>query len=147
MSSIPIQNASTEDANYVDHQIIHFNNTMVPFQQEPPFLSINRCMKEGNELIAGILAQVYCWNILYIDVLWVKADHRNKGYATALVNDVEKKAREMNCRICHLDTFDFQAKGLYEKLGYSVFGILEDCPEGHSRYYMSKSLCELIVSS
>jgi len=46
----------------------------------------------------------------------------------------------MGCRISHLDTFDFQAKGFYEKLGYTVFGVLEDCPEGHNRYYMSKKL-------
>jgi hypothetical protein len=38
----------------------------------------------------------------------------------------------------HLDTFDWQAKEFYEHLGYEVFGILENCPRGHNRYYMKK---------
>lgn len=80
------------------------------------------------------------WNILHIEVLWVKEEYRNNGYATALLTDVENTAKKMGCNISHLDTFDFQAKGLYEKLGYTVFGVLEDCPKGHCHYYMSKNL-------
>jgi hypothetical protein len=41
-------------------------------------------------------------------------------------------------RELHLDTFDFQAKDFYVKHGYEVFGVLEDCPEGHVRYFMKK---------
>lgn len=137
---IQIYDATQEEQDYIDNHLVKFNNEKVPFNQTPPFVSINRCIKEGNEVMGGILAQVYCWNILYIDVLWVKDEYRNRGYASMLVGDVENKAKEMNCRICHLDTFDFQAKDLYEKLGYTVFGILEECPEGHNRYYMSKRL-------
>jgi hypothetical protein len=29
---------------------------------------------------------------------------------------------------------------MYEKLGYSVFGTLEDHPQGHTHWYMKKSL-------
>jgi len=39
-----------------------------------------------------------------------------------------------------LDTFDFQAKDFYTKQGYEVFGILDNCPEGHKRYYMKKNI-------
>ncbi len=85
------------------------------------------------------MAEIF-WGILSIEILWVKEDCRNRGYASALVKDVETIAKEKNCKISHLDTFDFQARGFYEKLGYTVFGVLEDCPEGHSRYYMSKKL-------
>ena len=28
----------------------------------------------------------------------------------------------------------------YLKHGYEIFGILEDCPKGHKRYYLKKSL-------
>lgn len=139
MDTIQIHDAVKEETDYITHQLIYYNSTKVHFEKEPPFLHINRCIKDGNEVIGGILAEVY-WNILYINILWVKEEYRNKGYATALLNDVENSAKEMNCKISHLDTYDFQAKGLYEKLGYTVFGVLEDCPEGHSRYYMSKKL-------
>ena len=46
----------------------------------------------------------------------------------------------MKIRLIHLDTFDFQAKDFYLKHGYEVFGVLDDCPKGHKRYYMKKVL-------
>jgi hypothetical protein len=40
-----------------------------------------------------------------------------------------------------LDTFSFQARGFYEKLGYRVFGEVADYPPGHTRHFLKKSLC------
>ena len=57
-----------------------------------------------------------------------------------LLREVESEIREKGCTIIHLDTFDWQARGFYEKNGYSVFGTLEDCPKGHCSYYMKKVL-------
>jgi ribosomal protein S18 acetylase RimI-like enzyme len=37
-----------------------------------------------------------------------------------------------------LDTFSFQARGFYEKLGYTVFGEIENHPPGHSRFFLRK---------
>jgi len=135
-----IYDATREEQDFISSCLVRFNNSKVPFTQKPLTKYINKCIKAGDEVIGGILSEVYCWNILGIDVLWVKDEHRNKGYAKVLVNYVEDEARKMGCKISHLDTFDFQAKELYEKLGYTVFGVLEDCPEGHNRYYMSKKL-------
>ena len=41
-----------------------------------------------------------------------------------------------------LDTLSFQARPFYEKLGYRVYGQLEDFPagSGHTRYYLTKTL-------
>ncbi len=33
-----------------------------------------------------------------------------------------------------------QARGFYEKLGYSVFGRLDDHPKGSARYFLNKRL-------
>ena len=38
-----------------------------------------------------------------------------------------------------LDTFSFQARGFYEKLGYEEFGRL-DYPPDHHRHFMQKGL-------
>ena len=133
-----IQNATKEDQNYIDSQLVNFNKSQAPFTT--PYTTITKCIKHNDEAVAGILAEIYCWNAVFIDVLWVKEEHRGKGYASALMLDAEKTAIEAGCNLSHLDTFDFQAKGLYEKLGYTVFGVLEGCPEGHCRYFMSKKL-------
>jgi hypothetical protein len=52
----------------------------------------------------------------------------------------EAEAVQRGCRAVALDTFSFQARGFYERLGYSVFGVLNDCPPGHSRFYLTKRL-------
>ena len=111
---------------------MEFNKAQVPFTQEKT-VYISKCIKDDSgEVIAGILADVYCWHILGVDAVWVKEEYRGKGHARKLVECVEEEARKMGCKIAHLDTFDFQAKGLCEKLGYVVFGTLEDCPRGMS---------------
>jgi hypothetical protein len=52
----------------------------------------------------------------------------------------EAEAVRRGCHGAQLDTYSFQAQGFYEKLGYAVFGIVEDYPSGHSRIYLSKRL-------
>ena len=82
---------------------------------------------------------MYCWNVAYIETLWVDESHRGQGLGAKLLAEVENTAKEKGCYLIHLDTFDFQAKEFYEKQGYVVFGVLEDCPKGHCRYYLKKA--------
>ena len=52
----------------------------------------------------------------------------------------EEMAKEMGAKLAQVDTYDFQALLFYQKLGYEVFGVLDNCPiEGNKRYYLSKS--------
>ncbi|MGN0144593.1 MAG: GNAT family N-acetyltransferase, partial [Clostridium sp.] len=82
--------------------------------------------------------EMYCWNCLYIDVLWVSEEYRKHGLGSRLLNEIESIATEKGCHLIHLDTFDFQAKDFYIKHGYEVFGVLDECPEGHKRYFLKK---------
>lgn len=136
-----IEESTKEGCQVVDNGIVEYNSSKVPYTQKPSFIGINRVIKgEDGDIIAGINSVLYCWNCLYIDVLWVKAEFRKYGYGSALLNEVEKIAKEKGCKLIHLDTFDFQAKDFYIKHGYEVFGVLEDCPEEHKRYYMKKNI-------
>jgi hypothetical protein len=56
------------------------------------------------------------------------------------MTETEVEARRRGCHSAYLDTFDYQARPFYEKLGYVVFGTLEDYPKGHQRFYMMKKL-------
>jgi len=129
------------DIEFIDNQIVEYNNSKAPFLQQDPFIGLNFCIKDETGLVvAGVSSIMYGWKILYIDLLFVAADHRSKGFGSELLNYVEKKAKELGSTLVHFDTFDFQAKDFYLKHGYEIFGILEDCPPGHKRYYMKKSL-------
>ncbi len=55
---------------------------------------------------------------------------------------IESEAIRHGCRNSYLDTFDYQAKPFYQRMGYEVFGTLEDYPIGHSRFYLRKRLLD-----
>ena len=66
------------------------------------------------------------------------------GHDVAVYNRTAAKAeawaRERNLAGMWLDTFAFQARPFYEKLGFSVFGTIEDHPRGSRRFFMQKRL-------
>ena len=77
---------------------------------------------------------------MFISVLFVDELYRGKGLGTLLVKHLEEEAKSLGLKLIHLDTFDFQAKDFYLKLGYEIFGVLDYCPKGHKRYYLKKLL-------
>ena len=138
---VAIDKITADDARRISQSLVEFNASSVPFTQEKPFENVGFSIRnENGELIGGILGTVYCWNCLSVEALWIKDECRGQGLGTQLLTTLEDEARSMGCHLAHLDTFDFQAKAFYEKRGYSVFGRLDDCPEGHTRYYLKKSL-------
>jgi ribosomal protein S18 acetylase RimI-like enzyme len=56
------------------------------------------------------------------------------------MDSAERYAIERGYSNAYLSTHSFQARPMYEKLGYQVFGTLEEFPPGHSKYYMRKRL-------
>jgi len=56
------------------------------------------------------------------------------------MDETEKIARASDCIGIWLDTYEFQARGFYEKIGFEVFGTLEDHPAGSQRFFLRKRL-------
>ena len=133
--------SNEEETQLVDDKIVAFNKSHVPFTQDNNFFSLNFNIKdESGSVIAGINALMYCWGMLYIDVLFINESHRGQQLGSHLLNHVENQAKAMGATLSHLDTFDWQAKAFYLKHGYAIFGELHDCPPGHNRYYLKKNL-------
>ncbi len=94
---------------------------------------------DDGEILGGALGNT--WGLwLYVSDVWVDPSMRGKGYATKLMNAIQQLAVQRGCVNSYLDTFSFQARPLYEKLGYKVFGTLENHPKGHSHYFLKKAL-------
>jgi GNAT superfamily N-acetyltransferase len=134
-----IYKSTSEERELLDNKLVEFNRKKVPFEQNEDWIVLSYALKdETGQIMAGINAMLYCWNILYVDILYVEDAHRGKGYGKLLLNRAESEAKKLGGYMSHLDTFDWQAKEFYEHLGYEVFGVLENCPRGHNRYYMKK---------
>ena len=141
MERFSIRESNRDEANIVLNKLVEYNLTKVPLTQELANIWINKVIKdEKGDIIAGINSRMYCWNCINVDILWVKEEYRKLGLGSMLLNEVERIAKEKSCYLIHLDTFDFQAKDFYLKHGYEIFGILEDCPKEHKRYYLKKIL-------
>jgi len=141
MEGFSIRKGNSDEAKFIMERLVEFNLSKVPLAQEIPNILINRVIEdEHGEIIAGISGRMYCWNCIYIDILWVKEEYRKFGLGSKLLNEVETTAKEKGCYLIHMDTFDFQAKDFYIKHGYEIFGVLENCPKEHKRYYLKKDL-------
>ena len=136
-----IINCLDTDADDICDKLVEYNLSRVPKTQETDFVNIyKKIVNDEGEIIAGCLAKMYCWNVIYVDILWINEAYRKQGLGSKLLKEIERIAVEENCTLIHLDTFDFQAKDFYIKHGYEVFGVLEDCPKEHCRYYLKKKL-------
>jgi GNAT superfamily N-acetyltransferase len=136
-----IRESTSEERELIDAKLVEFNKANVPFQQKDAWVDLSHVLRdEAGQVIAGINATLYCWNVMYVDVLYVDDVHRGKGFGKRLLDQAEAKAKNLGGYMSHLDTFDWQAKDFYERQGYVVFGVLENCPPGHSRHYMKKVL-------
>lgn len=132
---------SRTEEEEIDDELMGYNLKQVPPVQKDPFVKICRCAKdEKGNLLGGVLACSVLWNILYVETVWVREDCRMLHIASKLLAAVEEEAMKIGCYMAQLDTYDFQARGFYEKCGYRVFGTLKDAPKGHERYYMCKTL-------
>lgn len=90
-------------------------------------------------LVGGFLATTY-WGWLDIDQLWVAERWRGLGHGRALMQMGEEEALNRGCRQAQVKTWDFQARGFYERLGYHVVGQQQGYPPGHTFYWLRKAL-------
>ncbi len=96
--------------------------------------------RPGEEQAAGGLIGHAFFGWFFVKLLFLPQDLRGQGHGAALLRRAEDVARELGCTGIHLDTFSFQARPFYERLGYRVFGTIEDHPPGHRRHFMMKRL-------
>lgn len=99
--------------------------------------------RAAGSTIGGLWGRsVYDW--LYVELLAVPEDLRGQGVGSTLMRQAETIAIERGCVGVWLDTYGFQARGFYEKLGYEVFGVLDDHPRGSQRFFLRKLLASSI---
>ena len=93
-------------------------------------------------MIGGLWGRtVYDW--LFVELLFVPDALRGRGVGSEVMKRAEDEALTRGCHSAWLDTFEFQARGFYERLGYICFAELRDYPAGVTRYFMKKALKEI----
>ena len=120
--------------------LVAFNRSQNP-DWAGPRAEIGLLLKhpETDAVEGGLTARIgFGW--MFIEYLFVPERLRGEGLGKRLMAQAETKAREQDCTGIWLDTFSFQARPFYEKLGFTVFGEIGDYPPGKSRFFLQKRL-------
>ena len=128
---------SAEDRRKVIDGLVAYNARFIP---GPSPRTLDLLLRDGDgEVRGGLLAETFCgW--LFVAILWVDEPLRGQGHGARLLRAAEEEALRRGCTNAPLDTFHFQARPFYERLGYQLFGQLDDFPPGGSRYFLRKRL-------
>jgi GNAT superfamily N-acetyltransferase len=95
-------------------------------------------LKDAEGATVGGLWGATLFRWLTIELVFVPEAMRGASLGTALMAAAESLALQRGCIGAALDTYSFQARGFYEKLGYNLVGTIEDCPPGGARHFLKK---------
>lgn len=129
--------ASAADVAAVQAGLRAFNVAHIGEPAEEP---VHLFLRDGHERVVGGLLGHIRWRWLYVAKLWIDDAYRGAGHGTALLAAAESFAQTRGCIGAYLDTFEYQARPFYEKLGYALFGTLEGYPPGFRQYHLAKRL-------
>jgi len=130
-----VSDPTDADIHTVKHHLMNFNNQHAEPEHYQRLVLFVRDNSENT--VGGLLGYTH-WRWLFVQNLWVAESIRGLGYGRKLIQLAEYEAQMRGCEHAYLDTFDFQARGFYEKLGYELFGQLEGYPPGHTKYFLQK---------
>ena len=141
MQIILTQSPSQDDLKTISQGIKSYNQKHLPdevvFEPDTRFAVFAK--NDSGKVLGGIRANAY-WNYCIIELLWLSDEIRGKGVGSQLMQQAEDFAKEKGFEFIRTETVSFQAKPFYEKLGYRVYGELEDFPKGCTTYCLVKKL-------
>ena len=75
-------------------------------------------------------------------MMFVPEALRGKGVGTSFLRQAEQEAIRRGCRDMWTDTYAFQARPFYEKVGFMVFGRLDGPAPIFPRFFLKKTLAD-----
>ena len=119
--------------------LIQFNNSRASQPEDYRSLVIILSNPDTSEILGGLWGATNFAH-LHVDLLFVPELIRGTGLGRKILIEAEREAIIRGCRGAWLDTYSFQARGFYERLGYTVFGMIDDYPPGQQRVFLHKKL-------
>jgi ribosomal protein S18 acetylase RimI-like enzyme len=135
--TITIEDGRGAAAEEIQRGLVAWNLKVTGAREREAFTISVR--SESGRVVGGLTAMV-SYETLYIDDLWLAEDARGKDLGTRLMQLAENEGRRRGASLVWLDTMSWQARPFYEKLGYTVFGELEQSGGRYQRYFLKKAL-------
>ena len=129
---------SSED---VIHTRLHEENEKrCEWIREHPMHQVDCCSFytfDDDSLIGGAVGSV-AYNWYTLELLHVQEKYRGMGIASQLIEKICSYDKEKRLTGVKTETWNFQARTFYEKMGFSVYSELKDCPPGTELYFLKK---------
>ena len=137
-----IGRAAAPDDSYMPiwAPLLAFNQQAVGNAQGEPF-ALTITAPNDDKVLGGLWA-LSLWGSFYIGLGVAPEGARGQGLGTQLMAQAQAEAVARGCRSMWLDTYAFQARAFYERLGFSVFGQIDGPPPMFPRVFMQKLLPE-----
>lgn len=126
-----------EQLEIVEEKLGAFDENYISYKMDG---TIQIGLEEDGRIVAGLDACVTAFKILYVSTVFVDEEYRRKGYGKALIEEMEKRAKEMGVNTIRLDTFSWQGKEFYEALNYEVVGSYENEIDEYAEYFFLKRI-------
>jgi len=88
------------------------------------------------DALSGGVQGCFEWDWLHITHVWVKEPRQ--GLGGTLLRQIEQIARVKGKTGMLVDTFSFQARPFYEKMGFTHMGQIDNGAGPHTRFFLTK---------
>ncbi len=95
-----------------------------------------------DSLLIGGATAIFRHDWLFVDELFVDESFRGQKLGSSILTVAEDFARQNHLVGLYLETHEFQARGFYEKNGFTCIGELPDFPRGDCLFFMRKILSQ-----
>ena len=131
------EQAGTDESKAIQDQLKIYNHeNIAPDRHKDLVISFKN--NEG-KVIAGLVGSTN-WGWLFIRLLWVDDSLRGQGIGKQMIMKSLEIAKSRDCHSAWIDTFNPIALQSYQKMGFVVFGQLENFPSGKNRYFLKKRI-------
>lgn len=114
-----ISDLTKDQADDIEKRLEDYDGSFLP---KPLEGQIQIGAFDGEQLIGGLDASMTSFRILYISSLFVVEEYRRKGIGKSLMEEAERRAKELGADMIRLDTFDWQGRDFYESIGFRRVG-------------------------
>ncbi|MDR0481619.1 MAG: GNAT family N-acetyltransferase [Cellulomonadaceae bacterium] len=130
-----IVDLTNEQAAEIDERLEAFDAEFLGEEREG---DIHVGIEMDGRLVAGAVACVTAFTIVYVSTVFVDSETRGQGIGTRLMEEVERRAIALGATLIRLDTFDWQGVGFYETCGYEQVGCYQ--ANGFAEHFYLKRL-------
>ena len=132
-----IVHLSGAQVDEVERKLSDYDKSHIHYKMDG---SIQIGIEENGKIIAGLDACITAFRILYVSTVFVDEPYRRKGYGKRLMDEMEKRAKDMGVNTIRLDTFSWQGKEFYQALKYEIVGSYENQQDGYAEYFFMKRI-------